>query len=86
MYNPYDRPFPEDQMGKIKRLARDLAWFFINEKLEFVYWRDEFVNINENELLSYIEELWGDDYPNLFLLATLDYLDYAGDYGDDITT
>ncbi len=72
------QPTPKDKIAQVKRFARDLAWFLVNNHIEDISINEGFlVRSQDNNsllLLDYIDQVWMSDYPSLHLLTTLGYI------------
>jgi hypothetical protein len=81
------QPIPHDKIARLRRFARDLAWFFVNDFIEDISLNEGFLvrseDYNHSQLLDYIDRVWLSDYPSLSLLGTLGYIKYNRTFSED---
>lgn len=88
MNNTFNLPLPKDPLQCVERFARDLAWGAVTGE-----WSANFIVVRYgmgtmswyDPLVPYIEGVWNDDPPDLYLLESLGYVDKVGDEAWQLT-
>ncbi|HEX2905789.1 MAG TPA: toll/interleukin-1 receptor domain-containing protein [Phototrophicaceae bacterium] len=91
MNDPCFEPLPSDFSRHIDRLARDLAWGFLNNQWNNAFYIQgipeygdlKFASDWNHDLETYLKEVWNNQPPNPAQLVDLDYVEKVQGVGDN---